>query len=321
VRALKFPLHHCLTMVHYNRFVFTLNNYTTDEHAFLLEFKDCRYITFGREVGESGTPHLQGFVVFHDRVSLSTAKRRLGSTRSHLEGARGSSLQATTYCHKDGDFHEYGSYATSQGRRTDIETYVGWLEGLDVVPTPDEICGAFPVLWVRYSRGMLDVANRLCPLPTVRVGEYRDWQVPLAEQLAQPCDNDRSIRFFVDPAGESGKSWFTQKFMSSNRDCQVLGVGSGNDLAHAIIETTRVFLFNVPRGGIQYLQYRVLESLKDRIVFSPKFQSCTKILRTLPHVVVFSNEEPNMTALTADRYDVVRLSECNEGALVIGFNP
>jgi hypothetical protein len=67
-------------------------------------------------------------------------------------------------------------------------------------------------------------------------------------------------------------------------------------------ESKRIFLFNIPRGQMEYLQYSVMEQLKDRMVFSPKYQSSTKLLRFVPHVVVFCNEAPDMEKMTADRY-------------------
>jgi len=55
---------------------------------------------------------------------------------------------------------------------------------------------------------------------------------------------------------------------------------------------------------MEYLQYAVLEKLKDQIIFSGKYASSTKYIEHPVHVVVFSNEEPNMDALTLDRYVV-----------------
>jgi hypothetical protein len=52
------------------------------------------------------------------------------------------------------------------------------------------------------------------------------------------------------------------------------------------------------------LQYGVLESIKDRLVFSPKYCARTKRVIHNPHVIVFSNEMPEMNKLTDDRYDV-----------------
>nr|AUF34970.1 putative replication-associated protein [uncultured virus] len=84
---------------------------------------------------------------------------------------------------------------------------------------------------------------------------------------------------------------------------QILSGGKRDDIAHAIDPSKQIFLFNVPRGGMEYLQYTILEQIKDRMVFSPKYNSQTKILRNRAHVVVFSNEMPDIEKMTHDRYD------------------
>lgn len=85
---------------------FTLNNYTPDEVEDLKQ-KDCKYIVFGHEVGEEGTPHLQGYVHFDSNKRLSALKKF--QQRAHWEPAKGSHQQNFDYCTKDGkDIHERG---------------------------------------------------------------------------------------------------------------------------------------------------------------------------------------------------------------------
>ena len=86
-------------------YVFTLNNYTEEEVEAL---RQCgsKYLIFGKEVGESGTPHLQGYVWFTNKKSLKQMKKL--SPRAHWEAQRGSTEQAAEYCKKDGNFEELG---------------------------------------------------------------------------------------------------------------------------------------------------------------------------------------------------------------------
>lgn len=97
---------------------FTLNNYSAaDEEA--VKALECRYVTYGREVGESGTPHLQGFVVF-ECVKRLTGLRKMLPT-AHFEMCKGSPAQNIVYCQKDGDFYENGRKPMSNTEKGDRE--------------------------------------------------------------------------------------------------------------------------------------------------------------------------------------------------------
>lgn len=92
-------------------FCFTLNNYTDSSLALLAEL-DCKYLVFGKEVGASGTPHLQGFVHFVNAKSQPAARKLLPGC--HVERMKGTPEQAITYCKKDGDVVERGHPPMSQ---------------------------------------------------------------------------------------------------------------------------------------------------------------------------------------------------------------
>lgn len=98
-------------MARYRDYVFTVNNYTDeDEHqcwALPWEAKDCRYIVVGKECGESGTPHLQGYIAFKEKKSLKQLQEFFPS--AHFEPRKGTPTQASDYCKKDGDFFEWGN--------------------------------------------------------------------------------------------------------------------------------------------------------------------------------------------------------------------
>lgn len=101
---------------------FTLNNYTDADVEALSTFVESddliKYICAGREVGESGTPHLQGFLVAKNQIRLSTV-RTVFDGRAHWEIARGTASQAIAYCEKDGDFMEFGARPLTQGQKGD----------------------------------------------------------------------------------------------------------------------------------------------------------------------------------------------------------
>jgi len=77
-----------------------------------LSMEDCEYLVVGKEVGESGTPHLQGYVCLKSKKAFTWLKKRL--PEAHLEVMKGSPQQAAVYCKKDGDFEEYGTLPAGQ---------------------------------------------------------------------------------------------------------------------------------------------------------------------------------------------------------------
>lgn len=91
--------------------VWTLNNFTAEDVVKISELgvgdgADISYLCYGKEVGESGTPHLQGYVYTRNPVGLSWVRKRI--PRAHFEVSRGRPDQAIAYCEKDGDFNERG---------------------------------------------------------------------------------------------------------------------------------------------------------------------------------------------------------------------
>ena len=98
-------------------FCFTLNNYTQDEYDSILS-SPCRYIVIGKEIGESGTPHLQGLIYFENPRAFNAVKKLM--PKAHIEAMKGTAYEASTYCKKDGDFEERGECPT-QGKRSDID--------------------------------------------------------------------------------------------------------------------------------------------------------------------------------------------------------
>lgn len=93
--------------------VFTINNYSERDIEWLKSL-DVSALTVGKEVGESGTPHLQGFVTWKRTYRLSALKKL--HAEAHWEIARAS--DAANYCRKG---EVVIDICNKQGKRTDIE--------------------------------------------------------------------------------------------------------------------------------------------------------------------------------------------------------
>lgn len=287
--------------------VFTVNNWEAADHDRIRSFVDligATYVVVGRERGENNTPHLQGFVSF-DRRRTFDFVRGIFANRAHIEIKRGTVNQAIAYCKKDGDFDEYGQIPVEQGHRSDIEGYKEWLETLAEVPTDRMIALEHTTLWFRSKDRCKELAKMICPPPSIEDGEPRVWQAGLIDGLNSPAPL-REVLFYVDEVGNSGKSWIVRKLVTMFPDrVQILGIGRKMDLAYSIDTEKDIFIFDIHRGGMEFLQYGIIENLKDRVIYSSKYQSETKILSKVPHVVVFSNEHPDMTKFSQDRYIIL----------------
>lgn len=115
------------------RWCFTLNNYTEDELGVISTSiaSLCRYGCYGLEVGESGTPHVQGYLEFKERRRpMSTSM----SKRIHWELARGTKIENIEYCSKEGL-----SFVYPIPYKTDIKLRPWQLRILDVLKEkPDD---------------------------------------------------------------------------------------------------------------------------------------------------------------------------------------
>jgi len=99
-------------------FCFTLNNYSEADLERLLDV-DCKYVVIGKEIGENGTNHLQGYFSFNLQKTLAACKKVDG--RAHWEICKGLPSQNRAYCIKDGDFTEKGSIPADPSKKGEGE--------------------------------------------------------------------------------------------------------------------------------------------------------------------------------------------------------
>lgn len=96
---------------------FTLNNYSEEEYNDLITCNLFKYLIIGKEIGDKGTPHLQGYGEFVKQIRSTQIKKI--NNRMHFESRKGSQAQAIAYCKKDNKFVEIGEKKI-QGKRNDL---------------------------------------------------------------------------------------------------------------------------------------------------------------------------------------------------------
>lgn len=281
---------------------FTLNNYTQENVDHIIDnAAEFDYVVFGREIGDSGTPHLQGFVSFPTRVRRTVCIEKIGQAHFTVARSVDNSIQ---YCKKDGDFVEIGNKPSGSGSRNDLEAFKAAVVNgcLDL----KKLRADFSEVVAKYPKFVHDFVQDNAPKKMVEVFPLRPWQSALYDSLKLSPD-PRTIFFIVDPVGNAGKSWFGHYYTFMHENSQVLLPGKKADMAYALDPLIRVLFVDAPRSKQgEYLQYDFLEDVKNGFVFCSKYESRVKQMSPC-HVVVFMNEEPDMNKLSKDRYVIRRV--------------
>lgn len=165
---------------------FTLNNFSDEEYQNILNLS-CKYLIVGKEVGETGTPHLQGYIEFANAISFNSLKNKL--PRAHLEKRHGTAKQASEYCKKDKNFIEVGEIS-QQGKRTDIDNVVELITDGNSMKT---IAKLEPKTFVKYNKGFM----------------------ALKQALIEPRSEKPIVQVYYGPTG-TGKSYAARELMKSH---------------------------------------------------------------------------------------------------------
>lgn len=143
---------------------FTLNNYSEEELCSIICLKDlCEKLVVGKEVGEEGTPHLQGYFKLIEKrrpFSLGLSKR------IHFEKAKGTPLQNYAYCSKDDDVVVCKGFPQPVKVLKDSELYDWQKELLNILKDePDDRS----IYWYWSSNGAVGKTT-FCKYLTVKYG-------------------------------------------------------------------------------------------------------------------------------------------------------
>lgn len=100
-------------------YVFTLNNYTSQDESYLQNVLQCQYIVYGREIAPTtGTPHLQGYVYFSNPRGFE-AVRKL--RKWSIQVAKADVLKNGEYVKKGDDWFEKGTRPLTQEEKGNCE--------------------------------------------------------------------------------------------------------------------------------------------------------------------------------------------------------
>lgn len=171
---------------------FTFNNYSDEDVAPLLKLSEgVNYLIFSKEVADTGTPHLQGYIEFENPRATgkgwANLKKLIGNC--HFEVRRGTAKQASDYCEfadyptcqvKNEWVYKFGEISR-QGSRTD------WAQATQ------EILSGREVVEVIQEQPQL--------LPAIRALES------LKKMSIQPLEREVRVTWLYGPPGSGKTRW------------------------------------------------------------------------------------------------------------------
>ncbi len=135
---------------------------------------------------------------------------------------------------------------------------------------------------------------------------FRDWQRRCLELLDKA--DDRSIIWFYDAPGNSGKSTFL-KWLAVRPTAFYLDGGKKQDNIFLLREHHTLLLIDLPRHAKDFVPYSTMETFKNGIWTSTKYEG-NRVHRQLPgSVVVVANFLPDVTKLSMDRWDIYNINK------------
>lgn len=142
------------------------------------------------------------------------------------------------------------------------------------------------------------------PIYVLDHGDLYLWQRELAAELELPAD-DRTIVWYLDRDGGSGKTAMARYLLAKfQQKALYLSGGSGKDILYQVIkmkQDPQVILFNMARSQEGKVSYNAIETVKDGLVQSGKYEGGFRMFPS-PHVIVFANWFPDLASLSQDRW-------------------
>jgi hypothetical protein len=156
-----------------------------------------------------------------------------------------------------------------------------------------------------YKSFNLKVPRPLKPLPVMD----RWWQKDLIK-IVEDEPHDRLVYWYYSKSGNTGKTTFA-RYLHRTYGALLL-CGKASDMKNSIIEyhktngdTPEIIIYDLPRGfEREYVSYNGLEEIKNMFFYSGKYEG-GMIDGNPPHFIIFSNEQPDVSKMSRDRWRIV----------------
>jgi len=209
-------------------------SYETEEPPYL---DSMTYLIAGRETcPDTGNKHWQGYLELKTKQRLSYFKAHDYYKHVHLEARKGTALEASDYCKKeDQNPIIHGNISKGAGARNDIHDAVLAMQGgktlNDLMFDSDHM--QVVARNMQYFRSAWNTILSTQTMEQLRLNYssavFRPWQEDLINYLNEPV-HPRQVLWYVDEAGNTGKSWMAS-YLSSTAGAFIVTNGKIADIS------------------------------------------------------------------------------------------
>lgn len=223
--------------------------------------------------------------------------------RGNLEVMRGSLEANRIYCSKEesrisGPWEDGVMPDISSGKRTDLD------EAVEAAKDYEDFtmyAKAYPKVFIKHNRALKEYWRMCRPEMEHPVIELRPWQKNVVTMCEREPD-DRKVYWFYDEKGGAGKS-ILGKYLRRNHGAFYWQNSKTADFAYAY-EGQRIVVFDFTRTLEEHVNYGLLESVKNGMIVSTKYESTLKDFKS-PWLLVMANFQPNVHKLSEDRWVII----------------
>lgn len=262
---------------------FTLNNFTKSDIDYILSvIIPFGEVMFENEVGDEGTPHIQGFVHFNNKKrplevfkmeNLHTAEESPTNEKGWMNflKAGGTETDSWYYCTEDYRRKIPGCQVYS----SNYPTFRKWLKAVMKV-------------------NLLTKRIATCKYPYDKLLKH---QKDVVDLVLNTEPDDRSIHVWWSKKYSTGKTQ-TLRYLLVNHPELIVQIPSGkaSDILNRIIETdmdyVKAVMLNLTAEESEDYPISALESIKDACIACGKYKGGAKIFDYV-HVIIFANRAPH----------------------------
>lgn len=145
-------------------------------------------------------------------------------------------------------------------------------------------------------------------LPAMYADDNPEWR-PWQQQALDMSSNHRQVICVVDEKGNTGKTYLAMWHAVRHRAVMLPLVKSYTDIMRAaFLQPSRMYFIDLPRADCTKKQlrevYAAVETIKNGYAFDDRYTFRKRYFDS-PRVIVFANKMPDMSLLSADRWQFI----------------